>query len=171
MFNFILKHLYKSDKEFSKNFPSRNYYFYKHLPYTVWHDKVIKELNKYSLNNVINLLKYCDMQIKFLNEDKNGDDSIADVLKFGTSSLLVLTNIIIVAVVGNSNKDMLNLFLTTRGGLADIIFIVMSIILLDNIITKIYKKRRIFLYLYYRDLKEVLKDIYEIRSKISFTNL
>jgi len=171
MFNFIFKHLYKSDKAFTKSFPNHNYYFYKHLAYTEWYDKVKKELNGHNLNSVFNLEKYCDMQIKLLNENKNKTDSVADVLKFGMSSLLVLTNIIIVAIVGNKDKDMLNLFLTTRGGLADIIFMVMSIIILNDIINRICERKRILLTMYFQDLKEISKNTYETRSKIYFTNL
>ncbi len=171
MFNFIFKHLYKSEKVFTKSFPNHNYYFYKHLAYTEWYDKVKKELNGYNLNNIFNLIKYCDMQIELLNENENKTDFVADVLRFGMSSLLVLTNILIVAIVGNRDKDMFNLFLTTRGGIADIIFMVMSIILFNDIINRIRERKRIILTMYYQDLKEILTDTYKIRSKIYFTNL
>lgn len=171
MFNFIFKHLYKNDKAFAKSFPNHNYYFYKHLAYTEWYNKVKKILNGYNLNNVFNLIKYCDINIKLLNDSKSKNDSMADVLKFGTSSLLVLTNIIIVAIVGNKDEDLINLFLNTRGGLANIIFMVMSIIIFNEIIDRIRGRKRIFLIMYYQELKDILEDTYEARSKIFFTNL
>lgn len=144
MFNSIFKHLYKNDKAFAKSFPNHNYYFYRHLAFTEWYDKVKKSLNGYNLNNVYNLIKYCDINIKLLTDNKNGNDFMADILKFGISSLLVLTNIIIVAIVGNKDENLINLFLNMRCGLANIIFMVMSIIILNEIIGRIRERKRIF---------------------------
>lgn len=171
MFNSIFKHLYENDKAFAKSFPNHNYYFYKHLAYTEWYGKVKKELNEYSLNNVFNLVKYCDINIKKLNGNHSKNNCMADVLKFGTSSLLMLINIIMVAVVGNEDKNLMNLFLTTRGSMASIIFMTMSIIILNDIFNTIYERKRVFLITYYQDLKEISQDTYETRSKIYFVNL
>lgn len=131
----------------------------------------MKNLNGYSLNNVFNLIKYCDTNIKLLNGNGSKNDSMSDVLKFGTSSLLVLTNIFIVAIVGNKDKNLINLFLNTRGSLANIIFMVMSVIILNDIINRIRERKRLFLIMYYQDFKNILEDTYEARSKIYFTNL